>query len=571
MIFQKVARRHSIKMQGERNASLELARGRLVLMSALFVLAFMMMAVRAFDLTVLHVDDPVEAAQVGDGFSEVAAKARRGNIYDRNGVLLATTLRVASLYADPYLVSDPVNAAKKLVEIFPDLSYGSVLQNLQSNKRFVWIKRNIMPHEQSAILEIGEPGLTFQYEDKRVYPHGSLMGHLQGYTDIDTRGLSGIERSFDALLASGNDLTLSMDYRLQHALRREVSGAMQEFSGIGGFGVVMDVNTGEILAGVSLPDFDPNTANDASDDEKFNRLSLGVYELGSVFKIFSTAAFLETHDVPLGTTFDVRHPIRVGRFTINDYHPENRVLTLPEVFMYSSNIGSAMIGQAVGDEKLRDFYDDLGLLSPMDFGIKEVGRPMFPRPWREISTLTASYGHGIATTPLQLASAVASIVNGGNLISPRIVKEDMAQGDNATKGRRIVSAKTAHRMRQLLRLVVTDGTGSKADVKGYLVGGKTGTAEKIGPGGYDTKKRISSFVGVFPMDSPQYAIYIAVDEPKGTKASYGYATGGWVSAPAVGRMISSMAAILGIPARDIPPDQDLGASLKQYVSGKTDG
>jgi len=573
MIFHKVSRRHSVNVQGERSAALEIARGRLVLMSACFVVAFMMMAVRAFDLSVLQVD---VAADKNALVNEVASDdPRRGNIYDRNGVLLATTLRVASLYADPHLIADPVRTSQMLSEIFPEISYGVMLQKIQSPKRFVWVKRNIMPNEQLSVLEIGEPGLAFKYEDKRVYPQGDLVGHLLGYTNIDTQGLSGVERSFNEYLASGQDLKLSIDYKIQHAMRREVAKAMDEYSGIGGMGVVMDVRTGEILAGVSLPDFDPNTAGEAADKEQFNRLSLGVYELGSIYKIFSTAAFLETHNVPLSTTFDVRSPIKVGRFTISDFHPENRPLTIPEVFMYSSNIGSAMMGQAVGDERLRDFYDDLGLLSPMGFGINEVARPLFPKPWREVNTLTASYGHGVASTPLQTISAVSSIVNGGYLVKPKLVldqgHENALEESQNQQGLRLISDETAHRMRQLMRLVVTEGTGKNADVPGYMVGGKTGTAEKSGGHGYDKKRLISSFVGVFPMDAPRYVVFVAVDEPKGTKASYGYATGGWVAAPAAANVIQSMASILGIPARVVPPEQDLGTSLRQYVSEDSHG
>ncbi len=573
MIFQRAARRRASKIVGQRGEALDQARGRLVMIGGFFILAYMLLAARAVDLSVLrsgvYKDEGVLVAQ------EVPTTIhRRADIVDRNGVLLATTLKTTSLYADTKLIADPKAAAKNLVKTFPDLAFGEILQDLQSGKRFVWLKRRILPEEQLAVLEIGEPGLAFQEEYQRIYPQGRLVSHLLGYTNIDNQGLGGVELGFNSFLNDSEaPLILTIDHRLQHALRREISQAMDQFNAKAGIGVIMDATNGEVLAGVSLPDFDPHVAGKADKDALFNRLTLGVYELGSVFKIFSTAAFLEMRNVPMSTTFDAREPIKIGRFTINDYHAEDRVLTIPEVFMYSSNIGSALMGQAVGNEGLKGFYKDLGLLDPLDFEIREVARPLVPDPWREVNTLTASYGHGIATTPLQTASAVASIVNGGELVRAKIVKDDVREKavDARSQKRpelRIVSPETAHRMRQLMRLVVTDGTGRNADVRGYRVGGKTGTAEKIIHGRYQKKKLISSFIGAFPMDAPKYVVFVAIDEPKGNKKSFGYATGGWVGAPAVARVVASMASILGIPAKPVPVDRELGASLKKYVAAK---
>ena len=560
MMMRQHMRRNAIKLEGERSQVLDLARGRLVLISGFFALVFVFFGVRAFDLSVIqYKSEGVEIQRV------VTPKIARADITDRNGVLLATTLKSASLFADPYLISDPVTTAKGLVQIFPDLAYGLVLQKLQSGKRFVWLKRNILPEEQRAVLQLGEPGLEFEYENRRVYPQGALAAHLLGYTNVDTKGQAGIERSFEEMLAKGDNLQLTLDTRLQHVLRREIQATIDEFSAKAGFGLIMDVASGEILAGVSLPDFDPHSVGKASSNEKFNRLTLGVYELGSVFKIFSTAALFETLNVPMRTTFDASEPIKAGRFTINDYHAEDRVLTVPEVFMYSSNIGSAMMGEAVGTEALKKFYRDLGLLSPVDFEIKEVTKPLVPNPWSDISTLTASYGHGIATTPLQLITAVSSIVNGGYAVQPSLIVSEEKQDKEDV---RVVSRQTAHRMRQLLRLVVTDGTAKKAEVAGYRVGGKTGTAEKSGVGGYDRKKLLSSFVGVFPMDAPKYAVFVAIDEPQGTKASFGYATAGWTAAPAAQRVISNMVSVLGMEPKDIPPEQDMGASLKYLIAAE---
>jgi len=570
MMFSHRLRRNAVRLEGERSSALDLARGRLVLMAGFFVLLYMVFAVRAFDLAV------IQGRAVPSGVADVyemahkrqpSEKIRRADILDRNGVLLATTLKVWALHADPFLISDPGKTAQKLVKIFPDLQYGDVLQKLQSSKRFEWIERDVTPDQQYQVLQIGEPGLKFKERYRRFYPQGEMIAHLLGYGNVDTKGLAGIERGFDNYLSSGQGLKLTLDVRLQHVLRREALAAMEAFEAIAAAGVIMDVTNGEILAGVSLPDFNPHKPPGKSNEEAmFNRLTLGAYELGSVFKIFSTAAFFEHRDVPMSASFDVREPIKIGGHTIDDYHGEDRVLTVPEVFMYSSNIGSALMGQAVGTEALRNFYSDLGLLDPLSFEVREVARPRIPNPWQDVSTMTASYGHGLSTTPIQLISAVSSIVNGGYLVKPSLVMggEEVLQEDV-----RIVSAKTAQRMRQLLRLVVMDGTASKAEVAGLRIGGKTGTAEKIVDGRYHNKKKISSFVGVFPMDEPRYAVFLMVDEPKGQKHTWNYATGGWVAAPAVARIVTSMASILGIPAATRnAPENRFGESLKQFVSVK---
>lgn len=572
MIFSQKMRRNSVKITGERSSAMDLARGRLVMMGGFFILVFFIFAVRAFDLSVIQGE--VFSADNGatidaDKHQQKTGKPLRADITDRNGVLLATTLKTASLYADTKLIADPQGAAQGLVKIFPALSYGDVLQKLQSGKRFVWIHRALSPQQQYQVLQLGEPGLDFEYAYQRFYPQGEISSHIIGYSNIDSQGLSGVERGFNNILNEGHSLKLTMDIRLQHALRREIKRAIDEFGAHGGSGVIMDVANGEVLAGVSLPDFNPHKAGDARPEEVFNTLSLGTYELGSVFKIFSTAAFFENYDVGMATTFDAREPIKVGRFKIRDFHAQNRVMTIPEVFMYSSNIGSALMGQAVGTEKLKNFYADLGLLSPMDIEIKEVAAPQIPQPWREINTLTASYGHGLATTPLQMTAAVSSIINGGYLVKPRFVLSDEDGAQNLKEEVRVVSEKTAEKMRQLMRLVVSEGTGSKADVKGLRVGGKTGTADKSVNGVYHEDRKISSFVGVFPMEAPRYAVFIMVDDPKGREDTFGYATGGWVAAPATARVISSMAAILGIvPANTSAPENNFAESLKQYVSTK---
>ncbi|NCC21145.1 MAG: penicillin-binding protein 2 [Alphaproteobacteria bacterium] len=564
--------RNTMSLSGEKSSALELARGRLPFVAAFFALAWLLVAMRVFDLTIIQGGflrtDERSALATAESEQEPVLRA---HIVDRNGVLIATTLKTASLYADPKLVLDPDSVAGGLARIFPDLDERDLREKLKSNRRFVWISRNLTPEEQARVLELGEPGLNFRSEPRRIYPQGNLAAHIGGYTDIDGRGLAGIERSFDEVLSAGAEpVRLTLDVRLQYFLRREMAKAVHDFNAVGGAGLVMDVRNGEILAAVSLPDFDPHDPGTADDSARFNRITLGVYEAGSIFKIFSTAALLEFRSASMAQRFDAREPLKRGGHTISDYHAEKRILTLPEVFMYSSNIGSALMGEEVGTENLRDFYRDLGLFAAPDIGIRESGEPLVPYPWRDINTLTASYGHGIAVTPLQIIAAAATIVGSGTLVHPVLVFDETAAGShNIARNAadlRIVKPQTAHRMRQLLRLVVTDGTGSNADVPGYQVGGKTGTADKIGPHGYDRNRRISSFLGVFPMSSPRYAVLIMIDEPKGNKTSFGYATGGWVAAPAVGNVIAAMGQLLGVPVveQGEGPDE-LVASLLKHV------
>ncbi len=570
--------RPRIHMAGERHSSLEQARGRLGMLVAFFVFSYVIVIARAADFSVfqgyahgglsrdVHNVSYVEPAAGDSDF-------HRNDIVDRNGVLLARSLRAMSVYVDPALVVNPADTAENLRHVFPRLSYGGLLQKLQGKKRFVWIARNITPDEQAGVLELGNPALGFEQEERRVYPQGNMSAHVVGATGVDGQGLLGVERSFNKYLSDsqGDSLHLTIDVRLQHTLQREISTAIEKHKAKGGSGVVMDVESGEVLAIASLPDFDPNNYGVVKGLQGFNQSTLGVYELGSTFKIFSTAAYLDQRGAKVSKRFDTREPLKVGRFKIRDYHPEKRKLTLPEVFMYSSNIGSALMAKEIGSDRLQNFYRDLGLMTKPSLEVSEVGSPIIPKPWREVNTLTASYGHGIAVSPLQLVSAVASIVNGGVLVQPTLVRQKPShQGNVESHGPqeqvRVVSPQTSHRMRQLLRLVVTEGTGSKADVDGFMVGGKTGTAEKPGPGGYSKERLISSFVGVFPVNAPRYAVFIMIDEPQATKDTYGYATGGWVAAPAVSNVVSSMASIMGLkPQR---PVKRFEKSLLHHVKTK---
>ncbi|MGF1629671.1 MAG: peptidoglycan D,D-transpeptidase FtsI family protein [Kiloniellaceae bacterium] len=531
----------TVRLEGTRKQALEIGRTRLLVAAMSFTLAFSLIGWRLVDLGLIAEQHEPSLAR---SLSSDALETGRADIIDRNGIVLATTMPTASLYANPHYLRDPEGAAERLAAVLPELSPAQLRAKLTSGRSFVWLQRNLTPRQQYEVNRLGIPGFYFQREQRRFYPHGTLTPHVVGFTGVDNQGLAGIEQSFDDVLrASAQPLRLSLDLRIQHLLAEELAGAMQTFSAIGAAGVVMDAKSGELLAMVSLPSFDPEKPAAAIADARFNRASLGIYEMGSVFKIFTTAMALDRGVVTLNDGYDVRQPIRAARFTIRDFHPKNRWLSVPEIFMYSSNIGTVHMVMDAGTPVQQSFLRQLGLLQPAGVELSEVGQPMVPSPWREINTMTISYGHGLAVSPLQLTSAVATIVNGGTEVRPTLLLQDAA---SPRQGAQVISAATSEQMRQLMRLVVAKGTGRKADATGYLVGGKTGTADKVAGRGYARNARIASFVGAFPMDDPRYVVFAMIDEPKPTKETYGYATGGWVTAPLVGRLVARIGPLLGI-------------------------
>ena len=542
---------------------LDLARTRLLAGGALFALAFVAVGIRLINLAIIA--EPDDGRFVGAREIAPPQTQSRAEIVDRNGELLATNLATASLFANPKKLKDAKTAAAQLVATLPELSEAEVAAQLSSDRSFVWLKRGLTPGQQFEVNRLGIPGLDFKREERRVYPYGPLTAHILGFTDVDSRGLAGIEQSFDEILVEGGTepLRLSVDVRLQEIVRQELARQAEKFGALGGGGIVMDATNGEILALVSLPDFDPNAAGTASEESRFNRISLGVYELGSVFKIFNHALALDSGVSSMSSFYDATKPIRVSRFTISDYHPENRWLSVPEIFMHSSNIGSARMALDVGTEAQQRFMGALGMLRKTSVELPEQGRPMFPDPWREVNTMTISFGHGIAVSPLHLVSGVSAIVNGGVLYPPTLIRRG---ADDMLLGTQVVSAETSAEMRRLLRLVVADGTGSKADAQGYLVGGKTGTAEKLEDGRYKRKALISSFVAVFPVHDPQYVVYVMLDEPKGIKESFGFATGGWTAAPVVSRIIERVALTLGLP-----PTEEMTPEIRDALTIRVSG
>lgn len=552
-----------VRLEGAAKQALEASRGRLVIGIGLFSLAFIVLAGRLVELTVLRgANEPVVARGINPELIAKTALMERQPIVDRNGNILATNLKIASLYADPRKVLNPVEAATRLAQALPELPAGEVQAKLVSGKSFVWLKRGLTPREQYEVNRLGIPGLYFHNEQRRVYPQGSLAVHVLGYTDIDGKGISGVEQYFDEQLRdpsrTGDPLELSIDIRVQHVVRDEVAKAVEFFNAIGGGGIVLDVYTGEVIAMVSLPDFDPAEPGAASKDSRFNRITLGVYEMGSTMKTLNTAMALDYGTVKLSGGYDATHPIQISRFTIKDDHPKKRWLSVPEIFMYSSNIGSAKMAVDVGPERQREFMQRMGMLNKPTIELPEVGGPLIPRNWKTVETMTISFGHGLSVTPLQLASATAAIVNGGVLHPPTLIKRPPGL---PAPGRQVIRRDVSDVMRKLMLLVVEDGTGKKAEVDGYLVGGKTGSSEKVNErGGYNKKANFNTFVAGFPMNNPRYIVQVMIDEPKGNKSTYGFATAGWTAAPAAGRIIGRIAPLLGVP-----PVDETSPALKQAM------
>jgi cell division protein FtsI (penicillin-binding protein 3) len=534
-----------LTLDGTAKEAIETARNRIAFGGAVFALAFTVIVVRLFDVTVFQ--EPREAQPPRVAQTQ-RPEMERADIVDRNGALLATSLVQASLYANPRQVLDPAETAAKLAQTLPGINERDLVQRLAGERSFVWVRRNLTPRQQDAVIRLGLPGVHFQREERRVYPHGELTGHIVGFTDIDKNGLMGAEQAFDERLKSRNEpVQLSIDIRAQHVLREEVAAAMKEFGAVGGAAMLMDVETGEMHAMVSLPDFDPNVRAEASPENRFNRLTLGTYEPGSAFKTFTAAMTLDYGTGNIGTAYDATRPISISRFRIDDYKPQRRVMNMSEVFMHSSNIGSVRMAESVGRDRQREFLRRVGLLQAPQFELPEIGGPQFPAQWREINMMTISFGHGISVSPLALAASTSAIVNGGIYRAPTILRRTPGE---RVAGERVISQRTSEQMRRLMRLVVDKGTAKSANVPGYLVGGKTGTAEKIVNGAYKKDARISSFVGAFPMNSPKFLVYMMLDEPKGNKSTYGYATAGWVVAPSIQRIVQRIAALYGIEPVD---------------------
>ena len=557
---------------GPAKQALDACRTRLFVTGGLFALVFAVVALRVVEI--VAVGGGTAESQIGRFRIVTAPVPSHANIVDRNGNVLAATLDSPSLYANPKQIVDAGDATRKLVKVFPNLGAAEVYAKLTSGKSFVWIKRHLTPAEQYSVNQLGVPGLEFEREERRVYPDAALMSHVVGYTGIDNAGFAGVERALDGVLKERREpLQLSLDLRLQYILHEELQRVIDDFTAKGGAGLIMDVNSGEILAMASLPDFDPNhpAAPDPEHpaislaDRMFDRNTLGVYELGSIFKIFTVAMALDAGTSTISSTYDASHPITIGRFTISDYHGKHRVLSVPEILMYSSNIGAARMAVAAGAERQRQFLARLGLLKTPKIEISEVAAPHYPAKWREVNVMTIAFGHGISVTPLSFATAASALVNGGILRQPTLVK---LPAGPAPQGQQVISEKTSEQMRKLMRLVVEHGTGTMAAAPGYVVGGKTGTADKISGRHYAERKLLSSFVGVFPINDPKYLVLTMVDEPHPNRQSHGYATAGWTVAPATSRIIERVAPLLGVQPVDESSPEVQRALMVESLQGK---
>jgi cell division protein FtsI (penicillin-binding protein 3) len=549
-----------VHIEGTKKSAMETGRNRLLVTGMVVFMAFALVGGRLIAVVTSSPDTTKKTART----TAKPNVATRGEIVDRNGIILATSLPIASLYADPQEILNVDEAADKLSVILPSLSREEFRVKLSGKGRFVWLRRNLTPQQVYNINALGIPGISFEDGERRVFPHGRTASHLLGMTDVDGKGIAGIERYFDdALRQAGHRVQLSIDLRIQAILHQELSAAVARFEALGAAGVILDAQTGEVAAMVSLPDFNPNNIGTMQGEAAFNRVTKGVYEMGSTFKLLTAAMALDSGKIKLEDRYDATKPIRIARFTIADYHPKNRWLSVPEILIYSSNIGSAKMALHLGGKMQKAYLRKLGLLRQLSVELPEVGTPLYPVSWRDINTMTISYGHGIAITPMQMVAAIATVVNGGYYLTPTLLKRDKPKpgGDVIQQ---VFSKKTSEKMRNLMRLVVARGTGRKAAVPGYRVGGKTGTAEKQRNGVYRKEALISSFVAAFPIEAPRYVLLVLVDEPKGNKSTYYYATGGWVAAPVIKKLVERIAPMVGIqPIHDGVTDKPNKSNVKK--------
>ncbi len=483
----------------------------------------------------------------------------RPDIVDRNGRLLATDVQMPSLYADPVLIQDADEAAERLVPLFPDLDVRALRHSLaDKTKRFVWIRRGLSPAMAQRVHNLGVPGFMFVDEIRRTYPAQRLGGHVLGRVDIDNRGTAGIERYIDevgaseaahgARLSARAPVRLSLDLSAMHALDDELKSAMDRYDAPGAAGLVMDVRTGEVVAAVSRPGADPAVTEDSLNPQRIDKVAAGTYELGSIVKLVTVALALETGK-SLDSLVDTTEPLKAGRFTIEDLHPLGRAMSVAEVFLHSSNVGAGQLALSAGSEAQKALFKKLGLWSPMKTEVSAGPAPLKPAQLGRIEQITLSFGHGLAVTPLQFAAAAAALLNGGTAVTPTFLMRD-----GSTKpepGARVVSERTSALLREVMRRNVTDasGTGRRADVAGFAVGGKTGTAEMAVSGGYRKKSVIASFLGTFPASEPRYVTLVLLFEPKGQESTGGEITAGRNAAPTTARIIERIAPLLGVPAK----------------------
>ncbi|WP_046632067.1 peptidoglycan D,D-transpeptidase FtsI family protein [Neorhizobium galegae] len=551
-------------IQGTRKQRSAETRQRLGVMIAGFTVAFVLIGGR---LVQYGLADPFVTASI-ENPNRVAS---RPDIVDRNGELLATDLNMVSLYADPRHIVDPDEVVEKLAVVIPNLDWGDTHKKLRSKTSFQWLRRQLTPKQQADILALGIPGVGFRPEKRRFYPGGVTASHIVGHVNVDNQGLAGMERYLDQQGFSDLRMTgmtsdtalepvrLSIDLRVQNIVREVVAKAMVDYNAEAAGAVILDVDTGEVLAMASVPDYDPNgpsrTLPDGSVDKEyekgwFNRISNATFEMGSTFKSFTLAMGLDEGKINLNSVVDASQPIRMGGFTIRDFKGKNRVLTIPEVFQYSSNIGTAAVADKVGIDGHKQFLTKLGLLTKMETEMPGVATPTQPKTWKKINSVTISFGHGVATTPLQTAVAAASLINGGRLIPATFLPR--SREDAASVSKMVIKDKTSADMRFLYNWNGIKGSGRSAQVEGFNIGGKTGTADKVINGRYASNINFNAFVAAFPMDKPKYIVLSIIDAP--TTGEHGGRTAASTAAPMIKKIISRVGPLLGVKPRFGPSD-----------------
>jgi cell division protein FtsI (penicillin-binding protein 3) len=550
------------------------AKARIGFAILAFAAVYLVIAGRLVLFAMVHDEQSVRR-----GSGQDAVATARPDILDRRGKILATDIKGPSLYGEPRKIIDVDEAVELLTAVLPDLDANEVRERLSSKRGFVWLKREITPQQQRDIHRLGIPGIGFLTENRRIYPNGPVVSHALGFVNIDNQGIAGIEKWIDTrgladlhLAGFATDrlqkpVQMSIDLRVQHALREELATAREKFKAKAAAGIVSDVRSGEIVAMVSEPDFDPNNPKEANDPTRINRLTTGVFEMGSTFKALTLAMALDSGKATLNTTYDARTSLRYGRFNINDTHPLHRFITLSEVFTYSSNIGAARVALSMGVDAHKAFLKKMGQLDRLRTELPESAEPIVPKRWGELNTITIAFGHGLSVAPLQAVMGINAVVNGGYLIPPTFIKRSPEEAMKLAT--RVVSTGTSDRMRYLMRLNAEKGTARKADVPGYYVGGKTGTSEKVVNGRYSKKQVLNSFTAILPADDPRYLVLIMLDEPQPLPETHGFITSGWNAVPAGGKVIERIAPLLGIAPRfDLPPADQMILGLTSSIKAK---
>ncbi len=553
-----VARPERLHLVGQRRQILAVIHQRLMFGMLVFAGVVALIALRIIYLAAF-------GDHAGRKVGVISLIPERGDIVDRDGQALARTIDAWSIALHPKkVIGDKLELARTLATLIPEYDEPAYFAMMRSDKPFFYLRRRAAPDVVEAVNALGEPGLAIDREPDRLYPQTTLAAHVLGYTDIDGHGTSGIERAFDGQLSDpalrGKPVTLSISSKVQQALEHELFTAMTEFSAIGAAGVVMDIHTGEVIAMTSMPSYNPNIAGKNSPDQMFNRATLGVYELGSTFKPFTVAMAMDAGVVKsVGQVYNCPQELHVYGQIVHDTHPFGRACTVSEIMMESSNIGMAQIADQLGRDRQKAFLKQMGFFDKVGIELRERGRTLTPGTrWGPFETMTVGFGQGIAVTPLHLATGYATLFNGGIYRPATILKVDA--NHKVAAGRRVFTEDTSYKMRALLRLVVTNGTGRKADAPGYRIGGKTGTAQKIINGRYSNTVNITSFAGVFPMDEPRYAMVMMLDAPHATANTYGFSTAGWNVAPAFSRTDSRIAPMLGVR-----PDKKREANMAEVL------